>query len=59
MNWINVNDRLPEDDKTGYLCWDEGVEIYEWTGTKWIEPYFGKTVKPKYWQPLPEPPNGE
>lgn len=57
MEWIDVNDILPEKENAGYLCWHEtACEIYEWTGKKWIEPYFGKSVHPSHWQPLPQPP---
>lgn len=60
MEWINVNDRLPEDGES-VLIWDnESVEIathnsglFEWQGLILAD------SSVSHWQPLPEPPNEE
>lgn len=58
MNWINVNDRLPEEGQR-ILIWDnEGVDTanytegqFEWQGLRLSE---GSVT---HWMHLPQPPN--
>jgi hypothetical protein len=58
MNWISVNDRLPDDDTTVLVyCGDENEPIWlaycedqEWF---WVT---GKRCYPTHWAELPEPP---
>lgn len=54
--WINVEDRLPDDDDS-YLVWNGNhifVAIY-WGGGEWMFDSYA-THEVTHWMPLPEPP---
>jgi hypothetical protein len=65
MKWINVNDRLPEDEERVAI-------LYHTTDSKKLRKFIGEYVPNEerwvntlsdtiitYWMPLPEPPEGE
>lgn len=60
MEWISVNDRLPDSNpakRVAYLC-SNGYEMFvtEWRGYKnapAFDQFFGEV---KHWMPLPDPP---
>ncbi|MCP4336430.1 MAG: DUF551 domain-containing protein [Mycoplasma sp.] len=62
-NWIDVNDRLPEEYEDVILCfcktWDHNNPMYVDIGYRSIDKYihtdFGY-IDPTHWQPLPDPP---
>jgi len=72
MEWISVEDRLPESQNIYLASWDydghKGIvgEAYHDGSNKWVFPFYANekdvmTVMPNvtHWQPLPEPPKGE
>lgn len=58
MNWINVNNNLPEKDKM-VLCFLENCNIrmmYYMGENRFAEPWMGGQLKVKHWMELPDPP---
>ena len=61
MNWISVEDRLPELPCLTY--WTDGtIEAYNKVDTVTVDDLMGcddYSVKLSHWMPLPDPPNKE
>jgi hypothetical protein len=70
MEWISVEDRLPENGK--YLVFDDEYEIAYFKGNRFVviyptgidkgpytECHFRQELKPTYWMPLPELPKNK
>ena len=64
MDWIDVNERLPEQTEPGfmdaYLVWlpiagEYEFAYYNFDGQYW-EDNNGCNVYPSHWMPMPEPP---
>lgn len=61
MEWISVNDRLPEEFYAGFSDWvlatskmgSMVVSRYDYEGSYWITS-MGRNIT--HWMPLPEPP---
>ena len=60
MEWISVNDRLPERMQPVIVCRDNGKveQGYRDVGD-WWKVYGTRTKKVTHWMPLPEPPKEE
>jgi len=57
MDWINVNDRLPENlDEVLTYDKNEGIGISFFSNDSWYDYNTTKSLNPVYWMPLPEPP---
>lgn len=57
MDWISVEDRLPEDDRF-YLCFGAGDANYmvaRWVGDVWFSDDM-RGYEFSHWIPLPDPP---
>lgn len=59
--WINVEDRLPENDERCIVWNGDRIEAVDyWGDGKWANHYFGVMIhNVTYWMPLPEPPKEE
>lgn len=60
VKWINVKDRLPDEDGWYLVCKHNRVTVAEW----WKDSWYNESDLPiddcaiTYWKPLPEPPKG-
>ena len=57
MNWISVDDRLPNPGQEVLVYLPEMIETTIYHGSKWDEPWdtmHGDEIT--HWMPLPEPP---
>lgn len=65
MNWISVNDRLPEDSGQYLVCANDGYQVRISTLLFWIKNKTWQLTgrrsywKVTHWMPLPEPPEVE
>ena len=59
MEWINVKDKLPTDNKQKIVYHSRGVSFAYYNGYYWIssigKSHYVRTVT--YWMDLPVPPN--
>ena len=58
MEWINVEDRLPEGIGSFLAFWENcyiGMLFFN-SDKEWYEMWEQKKYKPTHWMPLPEPP---
>lgn len=59
MDWISIEDRLPEDN-TEVLIWHKGeCQICLWETSSWFDELRVDDPKPEdvtHWMPLPDPP---
>lgn len=54
--WVDVKERLPDDDKP-VLAWDGGeVFIAYWQNNEWNADECSTEPLVSFWQPLPKPP---
>lgn len=64
MNWIHVNDQLPEKDGKYLVARVEGntwhihIRRYRVNPPKWRSRWDRDMAGIRYWMPLPEAPNG-
>tara|TARA_R110000822_G_scaffold80191_2_gene191226 strand:- start:6507 stop:6710 length:204 start_codon:yes stop_codon:yes gene_type:complete len=64
MEWINVNDRLPNEEHPVLVCYEDigyncgFPEILAIDGSIWYRWFNGddSNMIPTHWMPLPEPP---
>ena len=55
--WISVEDRLPEDDETVWVHYDNEQNYGYCWNKRWFLNQDGRIkIKVTHWQPLPEPP---
>lgn len=63
MEWISVNDMLPNDGQTVVTTKNGIYEIHEYENRRngWIDSkgWFWSMATVTHWMPLPEPPKGE
>ena len=58
MEWISVEDRLPEVGKS-VAVWDTVhgyIPFVVFDGNSWVSQFIQWSGKHDYWMPLPEPP---
>lgn len=57
--WISVDDELPELNKTVMIDSGSGFDFARFNGDYWTRKAWPLGCTPKYWMPLPTPPEGD
>ena len=60
MEWISVEDRLPEDTKQVLFFWsNRWFELGYYDGNEWHEWWYNGSIclDVTHWMPLPDPPD--
>jgi len=56
MEWISVNDRLPENERVLICAYQRDYLLAEYDNEQWWSDSIGIVNGVTHWMPLPEPP---